>query len=234
MAFPTERGGTWALPEREEPFRALADHMAQLVWMTDAEGSIHWCNLRWYEYTGASLGGMQRFGWTQLCHPEHAERVAANIQRSVETGEPWEDVFPLRGKDGRYRWFLAQVLPLRDERDRIVQWLGTGTDVTERRWTDQLHEAERQVLEMVTRGEPRALVLETLTEMIEELTDEGLTASILLLDEDGLHLRHGAAPHLPAAYNQAIDGLSIGASAGSCGTAAYRREMVVVSDIASD
>jgi PAS domain S-box-containing protein len=61
-----------------------------------------------------------------------------------------------------------------------------------------------------------------------------LLASILLMDEDGVHLRHGAAPSLPEAYNRAIDGIEIGPNVGSCGTAAYRRQSVVVSDIATD
>ena len=68
---------------------------------------------------------------------------------------------------------------------------------------------------------------------VEEHGDDVL-ASILLLDRDGRHLRHGAAPSLPAAYCEAIDGVAIGPSVGSCGTAAYRRERVGVSDIASD
>src|SRR5262249_37667550 len=59
-------------------------------------------------------------------------------------------------------------------------------------------------------------------------------ASILLLDPDGLRLRHGAAPSLPKSYVDAIDGASIGPVAGSCGTAAYRNEPVIVGDIAAD
>jgi diguanylate cyclase (GGDEF)-like protein/PAS domain S-box-containing protein len=63
---------------------------------------------------------------------------------------------------------------------------------------------------------------------------EDVIASILLLDRDGLHLRHGAAPSLPEFYREAIDGIAIGEHVGSCGTAAYRRERVCVSDIATD
>jgi signal transduction histidine kinase len=62
----------------------------------------------------------------------------------------------------------------------------------------------------------------------------GLLCSVLLLDEDGQHARHGAAPNLPESYAQAIDGLCIGPTAGSCGTAMYRREPVVVTDILQD
>src|SRR5438552_3873767 len=61
-----------------------------------------------------------------------------------------------------------------------------------------------------------------------------MLASGLLLDADGVHLRHGAAPSLPESYNRAVDGIAIGPSVGSCGTAAHRREPVYVSDIASD
>jgi PAS domain S-box-containing protein len=69
--------------------------------------------------------------------------------------------------------------------------------------------------------------------LVEELSEDVL-ASVLLLDEDGLHLRHGAAPSLPDAYTAAVDGIAVGPKVGSCATAAYRREPVVVSDIASD
>ena len=61
-----------------------------------------------------------------------------------------------------------------------------------------------------------------------------MLASIVLLDEDGIHLRHGAASRLPAAYCRAIDGIPIGPRAGSCGTAMHRRQPVIVEDVASD
>jgi PAS domain S-box-containing protein len=78
-----------------------------------------------------------------------------------------------------------------------------------------------------------AASLDVLVHLIERVTP-GMRASVLLLDEDGVTLRHGAAPSLPEAYSRAIDGLRIGPSAGSCGTAAFRRERVIVRDISSD
>src|SRR5450756_374390 len=62
----------------------------------------------------------------------------------------------------------------------------------------------------------------------------GIFSSVLLLDHDGLHLRHGAAPSLAEAYTKAIDGVRIGPKVGSCGTAVYRREAVIVTDIVTD
>src|SRR5262249_29742221 len=92
---------------------------------------------------------------------------------------------------------------------------------------------ERQLLEMVARGAALPVTLDALCRLVEELSPTSL-ASILILDPDGLHLRHGAAPSLPQMYVDAIDGASIGPAAGSCGTAAYRNEPVIVVDIADD
>ena len=96
-----------------------------------------------------------------------------------------------------------------------------------------LLDGQRKVLDMIASG--RAL-RETLTELAHFLEHQSpdILCSILLLDRDGEHVRHGAAPSLPDAYNQAIDGLRIGPDAGSCGTAAFRREAVFVQDIATD
>ena len=69
---------------------------------------------------------------------------------------------------------------------------------------------------------------------LTERVSPGMRGSVLLLDEDGVTLHHGAAPRLPRSYCEAIDGASIGPTAGSCGTAAYRRERVIVRDIATD
>src|SRR5918992_4517825 len=75
--------------------------------------------------------------------------------------------------------------------------------------------------------------LDALVRLFERVAP-GMRGSVLLLDEDGVTLRHGAAPNLPEAYCRLIDGERIGPLAGSCGTAAYRRERVVVRDIATD
>ena len=75
--------------------------------------------------------------------------------------------------------------------------------------------------------------LGTLIKLIERVAP-GMRGSVLLLDEDGVTLRHASAPNLPAEYCRLIDGERIGPAAGSCGTAAYRGEQVIVHDIASD
>ncbi|MEZ4234569.1 MAG: response regulator, partial [Myxococcota bacterium] len=129
----------------EARFRALAENIAQLAWMADATGWIYWYNQRWYEFTGTTLEQMQGWGWRDVHHPDHVDRVVVRVQHAWDTGEPWEDTFPLRRHDGVYRWFLSRALPIRDDQGRVVQWFGTNTDITEQRESQRaLEEADRR------------------------------------------------------------------------------------------
>jgi signal transduction histidine kinase len=111
--------------------------------------------------------------------------------------------------------------------------VGSSVDITERRRAEALREGESRILEMIARDAPLEKTLENLVRVVESQF-AGLLCSVLLLDEDGQHVRHGVSPSLPEPYNAAINGLSIGPTAGSCGTAMYRREPVVVTDILQD
>ena len=123
------------LREAEEQFRTLADNIAQFAWTADATGSIYWYNRRWYDYTGTTLEAMQGWGWQAVHHPDHVDGVVERLRRSFDSGEPWEDTFPLRGKDGGYRWFLSRALPIRNDQGELLRWFGTNTDITEQRDT---------------------------------------------------------------------------------------------------
>lgn len=99
--------------------------------------------------------------------------------------------------------------------------------------SEALAQLDERVLAMVMAHAPLSEILNTLCTDIEKHYVD-LLCSVLLVDGDGVTLRHGAGPALPKEYNQAIDGAKIGPSEGSCGTAAYRRQPVIVSDIATD
>ncbi len=136
-----------ALREGEARFRELADNISQFAWTADPSGQRYWYNKRWYDYSGTTFEEMRGLGWQKLHHPEHLERVLRRMRRSFETGEPWEDVFPLRGRDGGYRWFLTRALPIRSEAGEIVRWFGTNTDVTEQREAEAALRALNETLE---------------------------------------------------------------------------------------
>ncbi len=129
------------LRESEERFRTLADNITQFAWMTDENGWIFWYNRRWFEYTGTTLEQMQGWGWQSVHHPEHIDRVVKLFRHHLEIGEEWEDIFPLRGRDGAYRWFLSRAVPIRDESGQIRRWFGTNTDITD------LQQAEAELAE---------------------------------------------------------------------------------------
>ena len=94
--------------------------------------------------------------------------------------------------------------------------------------------AQLELLAGVVSGHELGRALDALLRVVEQVSTGGLLASVLLLDETGKRLRHGAAPSLPDHYNKAIDGVAVGPSVGSCGTAAWRRQQVIVEDIGAD
>jgi two-component system CheB/CheR fusion protein len=160
-----------ALSVSEDRFRMLADNMSQLAWTCDRLGNVTWYNQRWLDYTGLSFDDMKGWGWSKVQHPDHLAHVVARIERSSRTGEPWEDTFPLRGKDGSYRWFLSRALPMRDETGEIVCWFGTNTDIDDQKRTE---ESLRKVADAVLTLRPDSptsgeAVLQVITEQVREL-----------------------------------------------------------------
>jgi PAS domain S-box-containing protein len=120
-----------ALSASEERFRTIADNIAQLAWTADKLGHATWYNRRWYDYTGTTFEVMKDRGWESVQHPDHVERVKAKLESTLQRGEPWEDTFPLRGRDGRHRWYLSRAVPIRDPAGNIRCWFGTNTDISE-------------------------------------------------------------------------------------------------------
>jgi PAS domain S-box-containing protein len=128
---------TRELRESEHRFRALANSIANLAWMARPDGWIYWYNDQWYAYTGTTPADMEGWGWERVHDPAVLPAVKQQWQHSIESGTPFEMVFPLRGADGRFRRFLTRVNPVRDSRGHVVQWFGTNTDVeNERRATE--------------------------------------------------------------------------------------------------
>jgi PAS domain S-box-containing protein len=109
-----------------------------------------------------------------------------------------------------------------------------GTDVTARHRAEELLRAQTRVMELVMQGAPVEQALGELMTTVEAHSAAGMRGSILILDEDGKRLLHGAAPSLPDDYCSAIDGVEIGPCVGSCGTAAFTQKPVFVSDISTD
>ena len=135
--------------------------------------------------------------------------------------------------DGSWKVLLTSKVPKRDSEGNIIGVIGTSFDITERVKDQQLLAWEKSALELIVSSDSLSEVLDRLMLGLEAHAP-GAICSVLLLDDDGMHLLHGAAPSLPEAYNSALNGVTIGARVGSCGTAAFENRQVVVTDIMSD
>jgi len=143
----------------EQQWQTLANSIPQLAWMADEKGWLFWYNQRWYDYTGTTFEEMQGWGWEKVHHPDHLQRVVERVSRAWETGDPWEDTFPLRSKTGEWRWFLSRALPIRDASGRVVRWFGTNTDITELRDTREALAHSLSELETLLQVTPVGLLI---------------------------------------------------------------------------
>ncbi|HEV3120049.1 MAG TPA: PAS domain S-box protein [Gemmataceae bacterium] len=219
------------LRESEQRFRTFVDHATDAFFLQDDRGVILDVNCQACAslgYTREELVGKTPFDFD----PDMTSATIEELSRKLDAGETVAFESRHRRKDG-------VIFPV-EIRGRAF-WEGgrrflvsLARDINERKRDEALLDGQKRILERIIQGEALPEVLTFLCRTIEELAQGDILASVLLLDADGVHLRHGAAPGLPEAYVQAIDGLAIGPSVGSCGTAAYRREPVFVSDIASD
>ncbi len=125
------------MQESEEKFRTLADSIQNLAWMADGSGYIFWYNQRWYDYTGTNLEEMKGWGWEKVHHPDHVNRVVEYVTAAWQTNVPFELTFPLKGKDGIYRWFLTRGVPIVNDDGIVTRWIGTNTDIDEQKKAEE-------------------------------------------------------------------------------------------------
>jgi C4-dicarboxylate-specific signal transduction histidine kinase len=169
----------------------------------------------------------------QRIHPEDRDRTRETLEGASRTGTDVEVHFRIVLPEGITRYMHGVGHPVLKPFANTGEFVGILIDVSEHKRAEALRDGESHILEMIARDAPLEKILENLVRVVEAQF-VGLLCSVLLLDEDGQHVRHGAAPSLPESYMKAIDGLCIGPKAGSCGTAMYRREPVVVTDILQD
>ena len=225
-----------ALIKSEERFRSLTDLSSDWYWEQDEN----------FRYTVMSEG-LGRVGGILPEHMIGKTRTDLQIDSDTLDDEQWEAhlqvlkahqpfqnlEYKVKGEDGRWHWYSISGEPLFDETGAFKGYRGTGKEISERKQVEALNIGQSRVLEMIAAGAPLGDVLDSLVAVIESQSD-GMIGSVLLLDEDGVHVRHGAAASLPETYAEAIEGQPIGPCAGSCGTAMYRRECVIVTDIEHD
>ncbi len=224
-----------ALRQSEERYRAATEAAIDAFITIDENDVIVFVNSSAERIFGYPRSEMLGQKITRLMPPEMRDRHRRGVQRYLETGEK------------RLRWQGVQLFCLH-KRGHTVPiefsfgefthegkrfFTGIARDITERKRAEALRQGQQQVLEMIAVDAPLEDALNVLLRCIESQV-AGMLCSVLLLDDDGKHIRSGIAPSLPREYAGAFIGLAIGPTAGSCGTAMYRGEPVIVKDIERD
>lgn len=140
-----------AIRQSEAELKSLADTIPQLAWMANRSGDVFWYNQRWYEYTGTTFDQMEGWGWQSVHDPQTLPAVLERWKHSVATGQPFEMEFPIRGADGEFRWFLTRVMPVRDEKNRVLRWFGTNTDIDRAKRDAQALRDKSHMLELLNK-----------------------------------------------------------------------------------
>ena len=117
----------------ETRYRQLADAMPQIVWTSDVQGSATYFNRRWFDYTGMSPADAGPDVWHEIVHPDDLPLAVAQRKQTLASGDPFEIEYRFRDKSGEYRWHLGRAVPIRNDRDQIAFWVGTATDIHDRR-----------------------------------------------------------------------------------------------------
>nr|WP_255651225.1 PAS domain-containing sensor histidine kinase [Cesiribacter sp. SM1] len=119
--------------QQARDFVFMAEIIPQIVWTTEANGSVSYFNPRWYEYTGLSLGESLQWGWQIVIHPEDTQQTLLSWEHALENSEPYQVEYRLRRHDGSYRWHIGRGMPLRNEEGKVIKWYGFCADVHEQK-----------------------------------------------------------------------------------------------------
>jgi len=221
------------LAGREALLKRIMDTSSVAIYLVDMSGRITHANRRMAEMFGLPQASLIGKAYVDLVHPSEQAVAGRNMSAMLTNRLSSVDLERryLRGDQSSFWGHLTGQHFLTSTGEELGL-VGVIADITESRRAQQREQHHQRVLQLLSEKAPLSAVLGLIVREVEAL-DPSKLCSILLLDDDGQHLRQGAAPSLPDYFNQAIDGLAIGPSVGACGTAAFTGQRVVVDDIAS-
>ena len=223
---------TTELRQVVERFRRLTELSSDWYWEQDAQFRFTMVSNSLQLTGGVSPNNfIGKTRWEAT--PDIGSQTWIRHQEQLHAHQPFSDLeyhITLNEKD---HWFSISGEPLFDLNGAFMGYWGTGKYITARKKIELMHQEQSNIIEMIATNIPLKKILDRLMLHIESQTP-GIMASVLLVNTEGSHLRLGAAPSLPIAYSEKIDGIAIGPNVGSCGTAIYRRQQVIVTDIQTD
>ncbi|MFO0945090.1 MAG: PAS domain S-box protein [Planctomycetota bacterium] len=212
----------------------LALTAAQMgVWSLDLSTQQMLLSSEVYHLLGVDSFDGTLAAWEKLIHQEDLASVRACYGRAVESRMPVNTEFRVEREDGSIRWIANFARVECTPEGEPIRLNGTVEDITTRKRSEWALVSYNHILEMIATGAGLKQTLDEVVRLVEEQLP-GSLCSVLLVDRQNNRLRFGAGASLPEVYNRAVDGILIGPKSGSCGTAAFRKETVAVSDVATD
>lgn len=150
---------------------AMADHLPEMAWLYNPDGSPIWFNNLWYAYTGATPEEMLSGEWRSRHPQEHIASIQERWGQALKTGEPFEMTVQLRGRDGVFRPFLARARPMRDEKSVITAWVGICTDISELDAISSELISQKRLLETLNRTAANVAAELNLERLLQMVTD---------------------------------------------------------------
>lgn len=221
-----------ALRDSEERLRATLDALPDLMFEVDLTGRYRDYHSPRSELLVAAPQELLGKRVSEVMPPVAQQCVMAGLREAASQGSSHGRQIELPLADGMH-WFELSIARKQPQPDQDMRFIVLSRDITDRKQLEVREEHERDLLQYLASARPISDILEKFVLSYEALMP-GMRGSVLLLDAEGMHLHHGAAPHLPPAFCRAIDGCSIGPAAGSCGTAAFTGQTVIVADVATD
>jgi PAS domain S-box-containing protein len=157
----TERKRTQeALRHSEQKYRLLAEATPHVVWITQPDGRLDYCNQQWYDYTGLTQAQTLGSEWVSFVYPDDRERILDQWKKALEVGESYEIEYRLkRAVDGAYRWHLGHVSPINNEQGQIVRWMGTAIDIHDRKQAEEQLRQSQRFIQRIADTTPTILYL---------------------------------------------------------------------------
>jgi PAS domain S-box-containing protein len=147
-----------ALRDSEARFRQLANSMPQLVWSAEPDGTVNYFNDRHQDLPGIVAYDDGTWNWEAALHPDDLEATARVLKEAVATGSPYEVEHRARTRSGAFRWQLSRGVPVVNDRQEVVQWYGSATDIHEQKEVERrLREREAELSELSTSLERRVV-----------------------------------------------------------------------------
>lgn len=211
-------------------FDVLTSAVPGFVWVSSSDGRIIYANAPWSEFSGLSTEQWRGFGWIKAVHPEDVSILEGAWNRANAEGmDSYEVQLRCRHHSGTYRW---QKIAMRRSPIAGGFWIGCGVDIDDMVQAKRKDQLQLKMLEAVASDAGLDTVLDMLCEYAE-FRLPGARCAILLIDERTKTFRGGMARSLPACFIEGVRGMAYGPGIGSCGTAAYEKKDVVVTDIAT-